>query len=268
MRPIVPMCMLRYRWKVIHFFSPLPKKYVCPLCDTKLKYFKPLVHPLEPEGYEFIYKDREFETASEENHLCPFCMAIDRDRLFVLHFRKVFEHRPKSLINLLDIAPSLPLQKFLKRYPFLRYRSADLHSPKAMDKVNIESMDIYAEGQFDVFICSHVLEHVERPDKALSELYRILKPGGWGIIMVPIMVGLERTLEDKIHIGEAERIKFYGQFDHLRLFSKQDFINDIEAAGFKIRQLGVDYFGMEAFSLAGIEKNSVLYIAEKPEQIR
>ncbi len=36
----------------------------------------------------------------------------------------------------------------------------------------------YDSNTFDVILCSHVLEHVPDDDKAMRELYRVLKPNG------------------------------------------------------------------------------------------
>jgi len=131
------------------------------------------------------------------------------------------------------------------------------------DKVDITNMPGYSDGQFDFFICSHVLEHVTDDAKALQELHRILRPGGKGIVMVPIILSLNQTQEDPTVEDEAERWRRFGQNDHVRLYSKNDFIKRIEQAGFRTHQLGEEYFGEELFRRSGITRQSVLYVAEK-----
>jgi glycosyltransferase involved in cell wall biosynthesis len=120
-----------------------------------------------------------------------------------------------------------------------------------------------ASDSFDALICSHVLEHVADDRQALSELYRVLKPGGWGILMVPIILTLEEIDEDPQVTDEAERWRRFGQFDHVRLYNKSGFVDRVEAAGFVVRQLGMAYFGEAAFQQLGLTKTSVLYVAEK-----
>ncbi len=44
-----------------------------------------------------------------------------------------------------------------------------------------------ADNSVDAIICISVLEHVEEPQKAVRELYRVLKPGGYCYIYAPFL---------------------------------------------------------------------------------
>ena len=72
------------------------------------------------------------------------------------------------------------------------YHTADLMMNGCDFKVDMMYMP-FEDENYDFFICSHVLEHVESDDKAISELYRITKKGGCGILMAPIIVDLEKN---------------------------------------------------------------------------
>jgi ubiquinone/menaquinone biosynthesis C-methylase UbiE len=109
-----------------------------------------------------------------------------------------------------------------------------------------------------------MIEHIEDDRQAMRELYRILKPGGWGIAMVPIQLDLEKTLEGLPISSEGERWKYYGQNDHVRMYAKQDFISRLQDAGFEVKQFGEDHFGKDVFLLHGLHPRSVLYVVEKP----
>jgi ubiquinone/menaquinone biosynthesis C-methylase UbiE len=131
------------------------------------------------------------------------------------------------------------------------------------DRVDVTDMCTYADNQFDFFICSHVLEHVMDDRKALGELYRVLKPMGQGILMVPIVLGIEEIDEDPSITDDAERWRRFGQHDHVRLYSKHGFIDRVSEAGFRIHQHGWEYFGKEVFTRNGVASQSILYVVEK-----
>ena len=108
------------------------------------------------------------------------------------------------------------------------YLSADLSSPEAMVKMDI--MDIqYSDNTFDVIFCSHVLEHVPDDRKAMREFYRVLKPGGWAILQVPILA--KATFEDSTVISREERQRLFGQYDHVRQYGL-DYKDRLIDAGF------------------------------------
>ena len=85
------------------------------------------------------------------------------------------------------------------------YITADIESPLAKVKMDIHQMP-FTENQFDVVLCNHVLEHVHDDILALKEIKRVLKPGGWAILLVPFFnpVG-EVTIEDNSITDPRER---------------------------------------------------------------
>lgn len=121
---------------------------------------------------------------------------------------------------------------------------------------------IYQDRQFDVSICSHVLEHVADDRRALRELFRVLKPGGRGILMVPIILGLAGIDEDPA-ADVGERWRRFGQHDHVRLYWKADFTERVRSAGFVVHEYDRRFFGEERFVRNGITRQSVLYMVEK-----
>jgi SAM-dependent methyltransferase len=150
----------------------------------------------------------------------------------------------------------------VKRHRFIDYRSADLTRKDVDDRVDITCCP-YADGSVDVFLCSHVLEHIADDRKAMRELCRILAPDGFGIVLVPIFPHINETHEDaKLDTLEL-RWKYFGGGDHMRQYGKRDFVDRLETAGFSVDQVGMDYFGREVFRQAGIAEDSVLYVVRK-----
>ena len=113
-----------------------------------------------------------------------------------------------------------------------KYITADIESPLAKIKMDIHQIPFW-ENHFDVVLCNHVLEHVQDDIKAMSEIRRVLKPGGWAIMQVPFFSPVpEITIEDTTITNPRDREKAFGQDDHVRMFGK-DYSKRIERAGLK-----------------------------------
>lgn len=240
------------------------QEFSCPVCGKNSIPFYPLSMRFLKPLHDNLHIHPAFmgETMNFEHYLCSSCQASDRDRLYALYFKKVLS-RVTGSFNVLDIAPAAPLSAFLKKQPALKVRTADLLMEGVDDKVDITKMDVYKNGQFDVFICSHVLEHIPDDVKAMHELHRILKPGGWGIAMVPINLGLTEVYENPEATTDEERWKHFGQNDHVRFYSKQGFVSRLQSAGFVVSQYGRDFFGADVFERHAIHSRSILYIVSK-----
>jgi len=241
----------------------------CPTCENPVPAFAPLpkfyFRNLELNDSDLRIGD--FETCNVNAYQCPHCGAADRDRLYALHLCSRIPVEPSRQANfrLLDIAPAPALSAFIRRKFRVRYRTADLFIKDVDDRVDITSMTAYEDGSFDAFICSHVLEHVDNDKKAMAELYRVLKPGGWGIAMAPINLALKTVREDPSKTTEEERWKYFGQGDHVRVYSRQGFVERLQQASFTVKQLGQSHFGRETMARCGLSPASILYIVEKPQ---
>ncbi len=86
---------------------------------------------------------------------------------------------------------------------------------------------------FDSIICNHVLEHIIDDGKAMSELYRTLKPGGWAVLQVPMSLTLKSTYEDFSITTSTAREEAFGQWNHVRIYAA-DYHDRLEKAGFKV----------------------------------
>jgi len=243
----------------------LGSELTCPVCGAGLRAFKPVWRSYlrNMAAFGYVHPLSAIETLNLAAYSCPACDASDRERLYALYFDRVMPSLdPSRTYQLLEFAPSpgRGLQKKLQAYPFIAYRSADLVLRTVDDQLDITDMRSYPDAAVDFFLCSHVLEHVPEDRKAMRELHRILKLGGFGIVMVPLVHGIEETQEDPAIDTPALRWKYYGLGDHIRQYGRRDFLRRLEGAGFRVERLGIDYFGKDAFVRAGIAEDSVLYV--------
>ena len=123
---------------------------------------------------------------------CPRCGSAERYRLFALWLDRY--GRALSTARVLHFAPERGLAKLLKTRVG-SYQSADITPGKAEIVRNIEAIE-EPDASFDCVVCSHVLEHVD-DRKALNEVFRVLKPGGIALIMLPVIEGWSTTYENK-----------------------------------------------------------------------
>lgn len=166
------------------------------------------------------------------NARCPVCGSLERHRL-LWSYCKTNTNLFSDKLKVLHFAPEYIIQKELKSMPNIDYISADLNSDLAMVKMDITNIS-FEENAFDVILCNHVLEHILDDGLAMRELYRVLKPGGWAILQVPIDNSRENTFEDPAVVTPEERQRVFGQYDHVRIYGL-DYEKRLRAAGFHVK---------------------------------
>ena len=138
---------------------------------------------------------------------------------------------------------------------------ADLESPLAKVKMDIQRIP-FPDGEFDVIFCNHILEHVDDDRRAMREMYRVMRPGGWGIMLSPVNMERETTYEDPSITDPAERERHFGQKDHLRDYGR-DYGRRLSEAGFDVEE--IDYvrsLSPEAVKLYGL-RSEIVYVVRK-----
>jgi SAM-dependent methyltransferase len=201
----------------------------CSVCATGAPAFAPLPQAYLEEWRRcgFPYTADDFETLNEREYACHVCGASDRDRLYALWIDRRSQHGG----SLLDVGPSRPLESFLR----LRFAYVNLDSANGADVVGDVQALPFDDGSFDRILCSHVLEHVADDRRALVELRRVLRPGGWGIVMAPICLAAP-AIDEGPASGEAEAWRRFGQGDHVRLYNRDGFLQRLADAGFRTEQ--------------------------------
>jgi SAM-dependent methyltransferase len=237
----------------------------CPVCNTQNMSFSPLsdFYRENAEKYGFKYFGYG-EMTSLDTYLCPICGASDRERLYALWLdQEIKTGIIKAGTSFIHFAPEHALFRKIKSLEYFDYHTADAMMKNVDHIIDLISLP-FNNNSFDFFLCSHVLEHVEDDDLAISELFRVTKKGGRGILMVPITVGLEKTIEDPQIKSEEERWRYFGQNDHVRLYAHDDYVKKVKKHGFQLEELGVKYFSEKVFKQLGLKNTSILYIVKKP----
>lgn len=171
-----------------------------------------------------------------ENVLSPSTLSLERHRLLWLYLKNEtkFFNQP---LKLLHFAPEQAFYKRFKKLENLEYTTTDLNSPLADVKADICDLP-FKDDTFDVILCNHVLEHIPNDTKAIQELFRVMKPGGWGIFQIPQDINRAKTFEDNTITDKKERARVFGQYDHVRIYGR-DYFDKLRSVGFRVEE--VDY---------------------------
>jgi SAM-dependent methyltransferase len=184
---------------------------VCPVCEHTFARFR--------------------DDWNRANAICWRCGSHERHRALWLYLQR----NPELLgatRSLLHFAPEWCLRRRLETIPNIRYVTADLDPAGVALRLDITALAL-GDGAFDAILCSHVLEHVEEDAAAIRELHRVLGPGGWAIVMVPLDTQRASTYEDPALRTPEDRQREFWQSDHVRLYAP-DVADRLTAAGFEV----------------------------------
>ncbi|WP_296313515.1 class I SAM-dependent methyltransferase [Winogradskyella sp. UBA3174] len=195
------------------------------------------------------------------NVLSPSTLSLERHRLLWLYLKNETDFFAENL-KVLHFAPE---QCFLNRFKELKnldYTTTDLLSPIADVKADICDLP-FEDNSYDVILCNHVLEHITNDTKAMQELYRVMKPRGYGVFQIPQDLNRAETFEDDTITDRTERAKIFGQYDHVRVYGR-DYFDKLRAIGFKVEE--VDYtaqFSNEAVDKYRLAKGEIIPLVYK-----
>ncbi len=202
------------------------------------------------------YKGRQ-----RENALAPASLSLERHRLLWLYLQRESTFFKKEQ-KMLHVAPEQCFYGRFRKMKQLDYLTADLDSPIADVKMDIHDIQ-YDDNHFDVIFCNHVLEHVNDDRQCMRELYRVLKPNGLAIMQVPYKEGQLETDEDPSITDPEERIRRFGQYDHVRQYGA-DYPERLQEEGFKVKPFAVnDAFSAEEIRRFSLMQGEILYVCSK-----
>lgn len=212
--------------------------YECPICQYN--------GPLKPFfGAKAIRYDAH----------CPSCDSRERHRFLKLWMDS--DPRGTRFGDMVHFAPESELIALL-RARAQSYRTADIQPGRADLVLNLESIDL-PDDTVDSVMANHVLEHVDH-EKALREIFRILRPGGFAILTTPVINAWQESYKDPAIRGAAEQYRHFGQQDHVIYFGR-DIEDHIRAAGFDLDVVSADGARSARYALI---PGDTIYIATRP----
>jgi SAM-dependent methyltransferase len=216
-------------WPLRRHLPPLRgSRVTCPLCDESFGSFAPFGNP------------------RRDNARCHRCGSLERHRWLWLFLRDHTDLlKGDHSLAVLHFAPERLLGERLCRCPHINYKAADL-APSFYNGrgVAVERMDVtnipYPDGCFDVVLCNHVLEHVPDDVRAMGEIFRVLRAGGWAVLQVPTDPERDRTYEDFSITTEEGRTRAFGQKDHVRWYGR-DYCVRLANVGFAVEEIAPEH---------------------------
>jgi SAM-dependent methyltransferase len=132
------------------------------------------------------WRGRAFQgIAHSESALCPVCGSISRDRFLYWCWTQRASYDPEAKV--LETSPRLNQAYRDKMAERVDYTSSDYDESAHKGAMRLDLQDIaLPDNTLDVVLTPHVLEHVPDTDKALSELFRVMKPGGHVFLQIPL----------------------------------------------------------------------------------
>ena len=238
--------------KIINIFNKKYKK--CSICGKKSIFTS--------FGYDSpIYKKYNMSCGGyRENVTCPNCGANDRIRYIDYIISKYTNiYTGKNII--LHIAPEKCIEEKIRDNKNCEYITGDLDPKLAEVQVDVTNMP-FKDKTFNYIIINHVFEHIKNEEKAISEVKRCLKDNGFLLFSVPINLD-EKTFEDSSIISVEDKINFYGQPDHIRLYG-YDYIERFEKFGLQIEEfIAEKSMSKKAINTYNVQPKDRVCIAKK-----
>jgi len=224
----------------------LGRRYQCPCCGWRVRAFA---------------AERSIIRKGETGY-CPRCNAKARHRRIWLFLKQNTELFSKD-VRLLEVAPWWAFARRFRSISNICYVGLDLRrtGPHVTTLGDAIALPLRT-GSLDAAICVHVLEHIEEDRGAIAELYRVLKPGGWSIITVPLR--LDRpTQEDPAIRDPIERARLFGEPGHVRFYGT-DLVDRIRESGFDVTLDLADSVPADLRRRHGLRDDENIFYCRKP----
>ncbi len=249
--------------KFIKYANRFWSRKQCYICGNTFKSFTR--HRKGSRGINEFIKNLRMVDSDVDNFQCMYCGCHDRERHLFMFFDRLRLWESMKEAKILHFAPEEHLPDKIKEQGPREHIQADPFPP-AEHIISMDARSIPFEGErFDFIIANHVLEHIPEYMTALSEFYRVLKPGGTAVMQTPYSRLLKENFEDEGINTDETRLFFYGQEDHVRIFGHSRLFKSIEEAGLILQvEKHDDYFSQDLSDYYGVNGEEDLIMAIKP----
>lgn len=205
----------------------IPKNFLVKNEEVIRKILLPFYFGSHHECVICTTKLRQFAQLENGDVLCPVCGSLARTRRLYRLLEKDFL---TPQMTMLDFSPSRSLYRKMKGNLDISYFSTDFENEFLADyHFDITEINCVDET-FDLITCYHILEHIPNDILAMNELYRVLKKGGVALIQTPFKEG--EIYEDENIITSEDRLTYFGQEDHVRIYSTLGLQKRLSDVGF------------------------------------
>jgi SAM-dependent methyltransferase len=214
----------------------------CPCCRRAYRKFIPIDH----HGFE--------------DDLCPGCGSLSRTRLLWLYLEKnQIVEEPKQVLH---FSPHKYLRKILVKRLGSTYLDTNFDSKRCRHQFDICALPLKDSSQ-DLVVAYHIFEHIPEDRLAMSECFRVLKSKSVMLCQVPWNEG--QTLEDPSITDPNERLRLFGQEDHVRYYGKEDFVQRLSSAGFQVSEVVArEFCSEEELRQMSLKSEEVIFHCRKP----
>lgn len=210
-------------------------KHHCLCCDSHIRFFK--------------------------NRQCPICMSSSYHRYLFYFLRR--DSTLKKKLKVFETSPMVFFHKYFSTLSGWKYISADIKAPNVTYHLDYNKPLPFPDDSFDLILCSHVLEHVEKDQEFMTELRRILNNKGKAFFLVPLDYNCEATIEDKNAIVHNQGKGLHNRGMHWRLYGR-DIVDAFRSAGFDVKvEKCSDIFSDRDILRYGLNKADILFLCEK-----
>ncbi|MBR3307237.1 MAG: class I SAM-dependent methyltransferase [Lachnospiraceae bacterium] len=233
-------------------------RYKCFVCEREFYSYYPL--ELSYIALRSMYTKEKIQLSEEaKQYSCPYCGALNRVRMMFMYLERSRFAGIKHVLYM--SATHAGLEYFRKNHPDIEVITNDLYVDEYDYHYDIENMYGFVDGQFDLIICSHILEHVNNDIRALEEMYRVTKRGGKIIIIVPLQ--LREGFDEDTKLSEEDNWKRFGDGTHVRAYSKTAMKERIESLGYSVELIEKESFDNTEQQLNALRDCDVIYVINK-----